>query len=424
MEKRHKPKLHIDWIEPSAIDIVKRLQDNGFETYLVGGCVRDLLAGIHPKDYDIVTDARPEEVRRIIRGSYIIGRRFQLVLVKRGQHQFEVATYRRNALPEELQNEDTKYFTQDNFFGTPEEDARRRDFTINALFYDPISHELVDFVDGLRDIENGLIKMIGDTSTRITEDPIRILRAIRIAHKLRFSLDPELRYKSKEQAHELEKSLLPRKREEYLKFFKLPDPSLAFLELYDLGILNHLIPGLSNLWSDPNILETSLIYLKRSKDIIKDPTQNTQVLLPLFLGLAESLNLDSIFEEQESDSDSETEAEAEGKSDEISLKPQNDENKPEKPINLPLAKIEKIFKDEMGVFKSEQTMLNLSYILQPRLELISSFKKRGQRRQFGFLLKEEFPLALRIAEADLRLGGKQIYFWQKQLDKAKKEKKN
>ena len=191
MEKLQKPHLHADWIDPDARSIVDRLQRAGHPTYLVGGCVRDLLAGIHPKDFDIATSAHPEQVRKLIRGSYIIGRRFQLVLVKRGDTQFEVATFRRMALPEEINPNETSY--SDNFFGTPQEDAQRRDFTINGLFYDPIKDELIDYVGGIKDIELGLIRMIGDPDIRLKEDPIRILRAIRLSHKLRFSIEQKLR---------------------------------------------------------------------------------------------------------------------------------------------------------------------------------------------------------------------------------------
>ena len=136
------PRLHQDWINPHAFGIVKALQKHGHTTYLVGGCVRDLLLGIHPKDFDIATSAKPEEVRKIIYRAYLIGRRFRLVLVRRDDTQFEVATFRRMLSDEELESEDIE---GDNMFGTPEEDACRRDFTINGMFYDPIAGELIDF---------------------------------------------------------------------------------------------------------------------------------------------------------------------------------------------------------------------------------------------------------------------------------------
>ena len=177
LEIKQKPHLHASWIDPDAVEIVERLQKAGFTTYLVGGCVRDLLVGIHPKDYDIATNALPNEVKRKVWGSYVIGRRFRLVLVKRGEQQFEVATFRRGSKPEDFtEGEDQP--VGDNFFGTPEEDALRRDFTINALFYDPIKNELIDYAKAMADIEATTLRMIGDPKTRIIEDPIRSLRAV------------------------------------------------------------------------------------------------------------------------------------------------------------------------------------------------------------------------------------------------------
>jgi len=127
MQVKSRPQLSRQWIDPHALDIVKRLQAADFTTYLVGGCVRDLLAGIPPKDFDIATTAHPEDVRQVIRQAYIIGRRFRLVLVKRDHKQYEVATFRRDPKPEELADEN---LSPDNLFGTEEEDAKRRDFTL------------------------------------------------------------------------------------------------------------------------------------------------------------------------------------------------------------------------------------------------------------------------------------------------------
>ena len=130
------PHLHIDWIDSDAIDIIQRLQAKGHKTYLVGGCIRDLLAGLPPKDFDIATMAPPKDVKSCIPRSYIIGKRFRLVLVKRGSRQFEVATFRKNFSPEDFSAEEFPDGPPegDNIFGTPEEDAQRRDFTINSLF--------------------------------------------------------------------------------------------------------------------------------------------------------------------------------------------------------------------------------------------------------------------------------------------------
>ena len=131
MEVQKKPHLHRDWVDPAAYEIVKSLHDAGYETYLVGGCVRDLLVGLHPKDYDIATMALPEEVRKLVPRAYIIGKRFRLVLVRRGESQFEVATFRRDFDPSDFPDGPPM---GDNVFGTSVEDAKRRDFTVNALF--------------------------------------------------------------------------------------------------------------------------------------------------------------------------------------------------------------------------------------------------------------------------------------------------
>jgi poly(A) polymerase len=380
MEKRQKPTLHNDWIDKSAIDIVRRLQNAGHSTYLVGGCVRDLLVGLHPKDYDIATKASPSEIRRIIKGSYIIGRRFQLVLVKRGNQQFEVATFRRNALPEEKNDNESKHpVSADNYFGTPEEDAKRRDFTINALFYDPITKELIDFVDGSKDIDSGQIRMIGDPSTRIKEDPIRILRAVRFAHKLKFSIESELRKSIQEHSNLICNSVLPRKREEYLKLLRLNDPSLAFLELYDLNVLQNTLPTLAAVLNNNQQNEQVLLYLKRAHEIIDDPSSPIQAILPIYMAVA-SLT-------------------------------QN----PEELLNL-----ETFFKEEMGTFRGEHSLIQFSYQLQEALLGIDRFAKKGLRRQKSFIDQEEFPLALLMAEKDFNIAGPSILFWEQKSKELQK----
>jgi len=235
MQVTKKPRLHQDWIDPHAAGIIKALQRQNFTTYLVGGCVRDLLLGMAPKDFDIVTSARPDQVKRIIHKAYVIGKRFRLVLVKRDDQQFEVATFRRDVREDENAEE---LPSGDNIFGTPEEDAQRRDFTINSLFYDPVGDQLIDYANGLQDLEARLVRMIGDPNKRLLEDPIRILRALRLAHMVDFTLEEDLRRGMQVHASCLAASALPRRREEILKLLRLKDPGLAFIEAYDLGILH------------------------------------------------------------------------------------------------------------------------------------------------------------------------------------------
>lgn len=243
------PRLNLKWIDPRALDIIKRLQEKGYSTYLVGGCVRDLLLGIYPKDFDVVTSARPRQIKQLISDSYVIGRRFRLVLVNRGRDQFEVSTFRRGpSVSDKLQNKaDHKKpdFLKNNLFGTPKEDACRRDFTINSLFYDPIQEKIIDYCDGLRDIRSRTIRMIGDPYERIPEDPIRILRSLRLAHKLQFLIDPLLRQAIASLAKSICLSVLPRRREEMLKILSLDSPDMVFQEIYDLKVMKHAWPQLN-----------------------------------------------------------------------------------------------------------------------------------------------------------------------------------
>jgi poly(A) polymerase len=176
-------------VDVEALKVLYRLYHTGYKAYLVGGSVRDLLLGKKPKDFDVVTDARPGEIRKLFRNSRIIGRRFRLVQVFfRGGKIVEVSTFRRRSEFEELQEAAAP--SRDNTFGTPAEDAQRRDLTINGLFYDISDFSLVDYVGGLQDLEQGYIRVIGDPATRFTRDPVRMLRVLRHAARIGFKIDP------------------------------------------------------------------------------------------------------------------------------------------------------------------------------------------------------------------------------------------
>ena len=254
---KHSLPLNKEWIDSQALKIVKKLQSHNHTTYLVGGCVRDLLIGLPPKDFDISTSATPEQVRRVIRPSHIIGRRFQLVLVKRFGEQYEISTFRGQA---ENQGDGEGPIWDDNTFGTPEEDARRRDFTINSFFYDPVKRELLDYCQGLQDIKDRVVRMIGDPATRIQEDPLRMLRALRFAHKSNFSIEENLREAIFQGAHQLQLTVLPRRREELLKFLRLETASNLLWECQDLNLLKYLSPALDDLFShhDGDLFNRSL----------------------------------------------------------------------------------------------------------------------------------------------------------------------
>ena len=171
-------------LDRRAVDIVKRLQWDGHEAYLVGGCVRDHVLGLRPKDYDIATSATPGQVRRLFRRSRIIGRRFKIVHVYAGREIYEVATFRKE--PPRGKDEKAVPILDDNAFGTAKEDGLRRDFTVNGLFLDPVKKEIVDFVGGMEDLEARRLISIGPPDLRFREDPVRVLRLIKFMRRLQY----------------------------------------------------------------------------------------------------------------------------------------------------------------------------------------------------------------------------------------------
>lgn len=182
-------------ISKNSLTVINRLNSAGFNAYLVGGGVRDLLLGLSPKDFDIVTDAHPSEIKKVFRNSRIIGRRFRLVHVVFGREIIEVATFRSNETDDASKHYQTNqegFVTRDNIYGSIDEDAVRRDFTVNALFYDVRNQSIIDYCGGFNDLQNKTLRLIGDPTDRFQEDPVRILRAIRFEAKLGFKIDPAL----------------------------------------------------------------------------------------------------------------------------------------------------------------------------------------------------------------------------------------
>lgn len=179
-----------DGISYGARKVTDGLQAAGYQAFVVGGAVRDMLLQRHPKDFDVATDATPEQVRRVFRRSRIIGRRFRLVHVMFGEETVEVSTFRRAVDADEAQTDEHGRILRDNEFGDQEQDAARRDFTANALFYDPTTQEIFDYHDGYADIRANTLRMIGDPALRYREDPVRMLRAVRLSAKLGMKLDP------------------------------------------------------------------------------------------------------------------------------------------------------------------------------------------------------------------------------------------
>lgn len=243
-----------DLLDPHAVFVVKRLQQNGHEAYLVGGCVRDLLAGLEPKDFDVATDARPSRIKRLFRSARIIGRRFRLVHVLfPGDHVVETSTFRGDPARIEEEAEragmDVEEWLErngaENLFGTAPEDARRRDFPINALFYDPVRDEVIDFVGGLADLRERVVRSIGDPDHRLVEDPVRMLRAVHFAHRLGFTLEPGLEAAIARNAPRLADASQARLYAELVKIASRGHARGTLHQLWELRVLHAWIPELA-----------------------------------------------------------------------------------------------------------------------------------------------------------------------------------
>ncbi|WP_409479095.1 CCA tRNA nucleotidyltransferase [Pseudobdellovibrio sp. HCB154] len=377
-------------IDPHAIGIIKKLKDNKYDGYLVGGGVRDLLVGLKPKDFDIATNALPNEVKKKVPYCFIIGRRFKLVHAKRGEKIFEVATYRREATQEELNISESAdpalpaapTMSADNFFGNLKEDSFRRDFTVNALFYDPLSEELVDYCGGLQDIESCTLRVIGDPHVRIKEDPIRILRAIRLSQKLSFQIETELRKSILENIEELKKTVLPRRREEWLKFFRLYNPEMALWEMHDLGVFKAVIPGFEELFTDSNKVEEFLSLLRRI-DLVdintQDPVELFGAVLYAFLIAKHGYN--------------------------FNINEVSEQNR-----------FQVFCKDELGVFKAEVIAIVLSMQLIHALTRHDQYLKKGDRRKRALLANHHFDLALKLGLMSGELTAHDFIFWMQEKE--------
>ena len=230
---------------PLAIEVIKKLKQSGFQGYLVGGCVRDLLAGIKAKDFDVSTNATPEEVRKIFKSSRIIGKRFRLVHVFSRNELIEVSTFRATISKTRnnsgvLKDSEGKIL-RDNVWGTLEEDCIRRDFSINALYFDPIENRLCDFHNGLQHIQKKILVSIGDPLVRFEEDPVRSLRAIRFSSKLKFKISNDVKKAIYQKGHLLANISNARMFDEFCKIFLTKKALNNFNKLDSFGVLKYLI---------------------------------------------------------------------------------------------------------------------------------------------------------------------------------------
>ena len=264
-----------DWnehISPFAIDIIKKLQDHNYEAYLVGGCVRDLLANIEPKDFDIATNAEPKEIRKIFKASRIIGKRFQLVHVYKGRQIIEVATFRAGLnknntnIENDLIKDDAGKIIRDNIWGSIEDDCNRRDFTINAIYFCPINKTFKDFHDGIQHVKEKKVISIGDPLYRFEEDPVRSLRAMRFATKLNFKIDGKVKKAIYKKGDLLDGISNARLFDEFCKIFLNGYGYENFKKLESYGVAKYLL-NLEKKYSENKVYTESFKNTdKRYKD--------------------------------------------------------------------------------------------------------------------------------------------------------------
>ncbi len=252
---RDKHGLSADQLSPGARKVCEVLQQHGFAACVVGGAVRDLLLRLPPKDFDVATDARPEQIKPLFRRAFMIGRRFRIVHVMIGAETVEVSTFRAaQVVPEgeaaRVQDPNGRVL-RDNVFGSQEEDARRRDFTVNALFFDPATGEIIDYHGGLDDLKRHTLRMIDDPETRYREDPVRMLRAVRLAAKLGLSIDNATRAPIRRLAPLLEQVPPARLFDEMLKLLLSGHASACLRQLREEGLHHGLLPLLDVILDQP-----------------------------------------------------------------------------------------------------------------------------------------------------------------------------
>ena len=294
-------------IDPDALKVLYRLHQGEFLAYLVGGSVRDLLLGVRPKDFDIGTSAHPYQVKKLFRNCWIIGRRFRLAHVRFGPKAIEVATFRRQLTAEELAAPPEpahegvplsasdvaghdRMLHRDNTFGTPEEDAFRRDFTVNALFYDIATFSIIDYTGGLEDLRGRLIRCIGNPGERFQEDPVRMLRAVSMASRLDFNIDPPIDAAIATHRSEIAKSSPARLTEEIYKVLRAGASERAFRMLAERRLLDPIAPELQQgageaLWQSLASLDA---YRRRFEDT-PDTLTNAILLGSLLVPLGHSI---------------------------------------------------------------------------------------------------------------------------------------
>jgi poly(A) polymerase len=270
-----------DNIDKHALKVLYRLHKSGYQACLVGGAVRDLLLGITPKDFDVATDATPDEVNKLFRNCRLIGRRFRLAHVHFGRQIIEVATYRANHdLTQSGVQDESGRIVRDNVFGELSDDVWRRDFTANALYYDISNFSVIDYVGGFDDIQKQRLHLIGDAETRYREDPVRMLRALRFSAKLNFEIDEASKTPIHDLGYLLEDIPAARLYEETLKMFHSGHAVRSFELLLEFDVLQYLFPeAAKSIAADDSVKEMLFIAMQSTDDRIRNDMRVTPAFL-------------------------------------------------------------------------------------------------------------------------------------------------
>lgn len=350
-------------ISKAAIKTTEGLQKAGFEAFIVGGAVRDLLLKQRPKDFDVATNATPEQVNRVFRRSRIIGRRFRLVHVMFGDETIEVSTFRGNHLSEDgdAKVADSGRILRDNVFGNQEEDAVRRDFTANALYYDPTSEVVLDFHHGVADIQSGILRMIGDPAMRYREDPVRMLRAVRLSAKLGLKIDPATERPISELADLLHDVPPSRLFDEMLKLFLSGHALESANALRQHGLHHGLLPLLDVVLEQPMGERFVTLALKNTDERVQAGKPVSPSFLFATLLWHEVLLAWKKFEQQD--------------------------NKPIPALHMAMDEVCDIQAEKLAIHKRYSATMREIWGMQPR------FENRAGKRPYGLLENPRYRAA-------------------------------
>ncbi len=283
------PEIALARIDLNALWVVRRLRAKGFDAYLTGGCVRDLLLGKTPKDFDVATSAKPEELKQVFRNCRLIGRRFLLAhIFFPGGKVIETATFRANPIDIQEDLPEDLLVTRDNVYGNIEEDAKRRDLTINGLFYDPVEGKVIDYVGGREDLEAGIVRTIGVPDIRFQEDPVRILRAIKFAARLGFRFEDETLAAMKKHTGEISRCAPARVQEELMRLLTSKHASIALVLCREVGILQTLMPELVEMLECemlPEVAKEAGDVSEVVPTVVATPAEREALLLGMLRGL-------------------------------------------------------------------------------------------------------------------------------------------